>query len=237
MTKKDPYSVIGVSKSATQDEIKKAYRKLAMQYHPDKNKGDKKAEDKFKELGAAYEVLGDAKKRKQYDAFGSAGDSFGSTPGGSSQGFGWGGFEDIFSQFWGARSQQGSQNFEFDLGDIFGGGINGARQKWRTSSREDFWRAPEKEAEKPSLDVIKTVEVPIFDLILGTKLDVETVYSKHLTLTIPLGTKSGTKFRIKTKGRQSGGETGDMYVLVEAKMPQEIPDSIRALLMSIKDQL
>lgn len=73
MANKDPYSILGVSKSATQDEIKKAYRKLAMQYHPDKNQGDKKAEEKFKELGAAYEVLGDAKKRKEHDTFGSAG--------------------------------------------------------------------------------------------------------------------------------------------------------------------
>lgn len=77
MTRKDPYSILGVAKSATQDEIKKSYRKLAMQYHPDKNKGDKKAEEKFKEINAAYEVLGDAKKRKEYDTFGSAGSGFG----------------------------------------------------------------------------------------------------------------------------------------------------------------
>lgn len=96
---------------------------------------------------------------------------------------------------------------------------------------------PEPEVEKPSLDVIKTVEVPIFDLILGTKLDVETVYSKHLSLTVPSGTKPGTKFRIKGKGRQSGTETGDMYVIVEGKMPKEIPENIRVLLESIKDQL
>lgn len=74
MSKKDPYSVLGVPKSATADEIKKGYRKLAMQYHPDKNKGDKKSEDKFKEISAAYEILGDAKKRKQYDAFDSVGE-------------------------------------------------------------------------------------------------------------------------------------------------------------------
>jgi len=91
--------------------------------------------------------------------------------------------------------------------------------------------------EEPSLDVIKTVEVPVFDLILGTKIDIETVYSKHLTLTVPLGTKSGTKFRIKEKGRQSGGKTGDMFVIVEAKMPKEIPEDIRKLLESIKDRI
>lgn len=96
MSKKDPYSVLGISKSATQDEIKKAYRKLAMQYHPDKNKGDKKAEEKFKEINNAYEVLGDAKKRKEYDTFGASGGGFSGASGGA-QGFS--GFEDIFSQF------------------------------------------------------------------------------------------------------------------------------------------
>jgi molecular chaperone DnaJ len=231
MTKKDPYSVLGVSKSATQDEVKKAYRKLAMQYHPDKNKGDKKAEDKFKEVSTAYEVLGDAKKRKEYDTFGSHGGGFG---GGSSGAQGFGGYEDIFSQFsgWGRGSPRG---FEFDLGDLFGGGGMGGWRTARTAAREE--PAQKTEPETPSLDVIKTIEVPIFDLILGMKLDVETVYSKHLTLTIPTGTKPWMKFRIKWKGRQSGGETGDMYVIVEARMPKEIPENIRKLLESIKDQI
>ena len=230
MSQKDPYSVLGVSKSATQDEIKKSYRKLAMQYHPDKNKGDKKAEDKFKELGAAYEVLGDTKKRKEYDSFGSSGAWFG---GSSWGGQGFGGYEDIFSQF-GGGGRSSSQGFEFDLGDLFGGGM-GQRQKTRTSHREE--PAPKTESEKPSLDVVKTIEIPIFDLILGTKLDVETVYSKYLTLTVPMGTKSGTKFRIKGKGRQSSWAVGDMYVIVEGKMPKEIPENIRKLLESIKDQI
>lgn len=123
MSNKDLYSLLGVAKSATGDEIKKAYRKLAMQYHPDKNKGDKKAEEKFKEINAAYEVLGDAKKRKEYDTFGSAGGGFSGFSGahGGQQGFG--GFEDIFSQFGGGGVRGGSQHFEFDLGDLFGGGM------------------------------------------------------------------------------------------------------------------
>ena len=77
---KNPYDVLGVKKDASQDEIKKAYRKLAMKHHPDKNKGDKASEAKFKEIFAAYETLSDPKKRQQYDAFGSA------------AGFGGGGF-------------------------------------------------------------------------------------------------------------------------------------------------
>lgn len=69
---KNPYDVLGVSKTATADDIKKAYRKLAMKHHPDKNKGDKASEAKFKEVSAAYEVLSDEKKRKNYDTFGNA---------------------------------------------------------------------------------------------------------------------------------------------------------------------
>ncbi|MCK4346107.1 MAG: molecular chaperone DnaJ [Bacteroidales bacterium] len=101
MAKRDYYEVLGVSRNASNEEIKKAYRKLALRYHPDKNPGDKSAEDKFKEAAEAYEVLSNDQKRARYDQFGHAGLS------GSGQGFGAGGMtiEDIFSQF----------------GDIFGG--------------------------------------------------------------------------------------------------------------------
>lgn len=92
---KNPYDVLGVPKTASADEIKKAYRKLAMKFHPDKNKGDKASEAKFKEVSAAYEILSDEKKRKNYDAFGSAdAGGFSGFPGGGA-----GGFEDLFHAF------------------------------------------------------------------------------------------------------------------------------------------
>ena len=98
MSKKDFYEILGVSKSSTQDEIKKAYRKVAMQYHPDRNPGDKAAEEKFKEAAEAYEILSDADKRSQYDRFGHQ--AFASGRGGSG-GFSGGSMklDDIFSQF------------------------------------------------------------------------------------------------------------------------------------------
>lgn len=120
--KRDYYEVLGVSKGATDDEIKKAYRKLAKQYHPDLHPGDKECEEKFKELNEAAEVLGDPEKRKKYDQFGHAAfdpnAGFGGGAGGGFGGFGdfggFGGFGDIFG----------------DLGDIFGfgGGSSGARR-------------------------------------------------------------------------------------------------------------
>lgn len=145
---KDYYSILGIPKNATQDEIKKAYRKLAHQYHPDKNKGDDK---KFKEVNEAYQTLGDEKKRAHYDRFGTTGSPFGgggggySPFGGSHEGgqggpFGFGG-QNPFGQ-----SQGGGFNFngqEFDLGDIFGDifgfaqdGRGGAQTKRKTRGND-----------------------------------------------------------------------------------------------------
>lgn len=119
MSKRDYYEILGVSKTASADEIKKAYRKLAIKYHPDKNPGDKEAEEKFKEAAEAYEVLSDANKKAHYDQFGHAGM-------GGSGGFGGGGFggmsmEDIFSQF--------GDIFGGHFSGGFGGGFGGSRQQ------------------------------------------------------------------------------------------------------------
>ena len=118
----DLYSILGVSKNATDDEIKKAYRKLAKKYHPDLNKGDKSAEEKLKNINRAYETLSDKQKRAQYDQFGTTDQNFG-----GSGGFG-GGFNGGFSGF----------DSDFDLGDIFGsffGGFGGSDSRSRNASR------------------------------------------------------------------------------------------------------
>jgi molecular chaperone DnaJ len=98
MSKRDFYEILGVSKSASADEIKKAYRKVAMQFHPDRNPGDKQAEEKFKEAAEAYEILSDADKKAKYDRFGHQ--AFGPGTGGGG-GYGGGGMDmnDIFSLF------------------------------------------------------------------------------------------------------------------------------------------
>ena len=113
--KRDYYEVLGLQKGASDNDIKKAFRKMAMKYHPDKNPGDKVAEEKFKEINEAYAVLSDPEKKEKYDRFGHAGVDPNSGFGGGAGGFGgFGGFEDIFDMFGGAFGG-------------FGGGSRGRR--------------------------------------------------------------------------------------------------------------
>jgi len=115
MASKDPYEILGVNKDATPDDIKRSYRKLAQKHHPDRNKGDKASEEKFKEINGAYEVLSDPKKRQQYDQFGEAafsgggGDGSQGFPGGFDFGGFGGGFADIFETFFSGGQGQSSR--------------------------------------------------------------------------------------------------------------------------------
>ncbi len=242
MANKDYYATLWVNKNATEAEIKKAYRKKAMENHPDKHKWDKTYEAKFKEINEAYQVLSDSQKKKQYDTFWSAWEQFHSYSWWQQwQWFSW--FEDIFSNFsrWWWKTTY-SNNVEFDLWDIFGD-LFWQNQKWRSSgfsSSSASWNQKKqtKTKEEPqNLDVIKIYEVPIMDLILWLKLNIDTVYNENLKLKIPESTKPGTKFKIKWKWRKSGKETWDMYVIVNAKMPTKIPDDVKKLLESIKYRL
>lgn len=128
MAKRDYYEILGVQKGATEEEIKKAYRKVALKFHPDRNQGDKGAEEKFKEAAEAYEILGNKEKRDKYDRFGHAGV-------GGQGGFGGGGgagmnMEDIFSNFGDIFGGGGGGDF----GSFFGGGSRGGGQRVRKGS-------------------------------------------------------------------------------------------------------
>ena len=161
---KDYYETLGIAKTASADEIKKAYRKLAVKYHPDKNPGDKAAEEKFKEVSKAYEVLSDDKKRKQYDQFGpdlferTGGQGYGAPPGGgpggfSSSNFNFSGFSDprdIFSQVFGG----GGGGFSFD--DLLGGMRNGRGRRRSSGS-----------SARKGEDLSYRVEIDLEDAVLG----------------------------------------------------------------------
>lgn len=240
MANKDYYASLWVNKSATEAEIKKAYKKKAMEYHPDKNQGDKKAEAKFKEINEAYQTLGDKTKRQSYDQFGSAeGNPFGGMGGNpfgggrsqssrqSSRSQRW--YEDIFSQFGGMGWQQ-SGGFEFDIGDLFWGG--------KKQSRRQETKQEEPKKEIQNLDVTETIEIPWFDFLYDTSISVKTVYNKVLTLKIKAGTKPGTKFKISGKWRTEWWRTGDMFVIVDAKMPKlPLDPTVEKMIEAIRYQL
>src|SRR5690242_20290438 len=168
MAEKDYYSLLGVSKSATAQEIKTAYRKLALQYHPDRNKGDKAAEEKFKEVTKAYEVLGDAQKRQTYDQFGAAAfEQGGPGAGGPFGGFGGpfgGGQGGQYGPFTYTYSTNGGQGGGFDFGgfsdpfDIFEQFFGGASPFGRAARRPvyavsiDFMEAVKGVTKKVSID-------------------------------------------------------------------------------------
>lgn len=237
---KNYYDILGVSKTASDTEVKKAYKKKALEYHPDRNKGDKKAETKFKEINEAYQTLGDKEKKKNYDQFGSAE----ANPFGNNQWnpFSWGArtwwraggstdYEDIFSGFGGGARQTGG--FQFDIGDLFGGW---ATRWWSERYNQNHQDEEEKHIEH--LDVTKTLEIPFLDFLYGTTLDIETVYSRHLSLKVKPGTKPGTKYKISGKWRTTGGRTGDMFVIVDAKMPRlPLDPTVEKMLDAIRYQI
>ena len=164
-TKRDYYDVLGVGKSADASEIKKAYRKLAMKYHPDKNPGDKEAEEKFKEINEAYEVLSDETKRRNYDQFGHEGvngQGFGGAGGFGGQGFG--GFDDIFGDI---------------FGDMFGGGFGGGSRQRR--------RGPERGA-----DIKQRISISFEEAAFGKKVQVKINRSEECDQCHGSGAKPGT---------------------------------------------
>jgi molecular chaperone DnaJ len=181
MAEKDYYEILGVKKTATEAELKKAYRDLAKKFHPDKNKGNKEAENRFKEISEAYAVLSDKEKREQYDRLGR--EAFG--PGGANpfQGF-------DFSEFMGGgrgrkaggARRSGPIDFTDIFGDLFGGGGGGGG------------------FEMPEQDLQAEITIEFRDAILGTTMALQ-VNGDSIKVKIPEGIRDGQKIRVPRKGR------------------------------------
>ena len=197
----DYYKILGVQKTASDEEIKKAYRKLAMKYHPDHTKGDKGAEEKFKKISEAYAVLSDKEKRKEYDTFGSEG------------------FRQRFSQEDIFRG--------FDFGDIFrefgfGGGNfshgrgGGRRFSFGSGSPYNFSGAQQHGQAKGS-DLVYELPLTLREVATGTSKVITFQHqgrSENLTVKIPKGLIAGKKLRLAGKGNPSpyGGPAGNLYI-------------------------
>lgn len=208
---KDYYKILGVEKSATQDEIKKAYRKLAMKYHPDRNPGNKSAEEKFKEITEANEVLSDPDKRKKYDTLGANWKQYQHTGTG---------FDDFFTKFGGTRRGSGT-TYEFtgDLGDLFGGMGGGFSDFFESffgsggrRSRSGF-DSQGFQTQSTAIDIEADLNITLEEAFNGSERQI-IVDGKKLKVKINPGTKDGQKLRLKSLGRSrtTNGNKGDLYL-------------------------
>ena len=189
MNYQDYYKTLGVSKSATEKEIKQAYRKLAQKYHPDKNQGNKAAEEKFKSINEAYEVLGNAENRAKYDRLGSAYFQH-------QQMGGAGGFD--FSQFFtGGNGRPGGSGFSDFFEAIF-------------AQQQGFGGA---QSRRPNLNVEHEVTIRLEEAYSGTERTF-TMGDARFTAKIPAGVGDGTKIRLRGKGREMQGMRGDLLLKV-----------------------
>jgi curved DNA-binding protein len=207
MATRDYYDILGVNKNASEDELKRAYRKLAMKYHPDKNPNKKEAEERFKEINEAYAVLSDKEKRKQYDTFGKEGFRQRFTQEDIFRGFD---FDEILSGLFGGRGRREYRSGGrggFDFGDLFGG--QGAYQ--------ETGRVPPK-----GEDVVYELSISLEEAAHGGEKKIS--YRKNgrieeVSVKIPRGITSGKKLRLAGKGMEgrNGAPPGDLYLQISVK--------------------
>lgn len=195
---KDFYKILGVSKDVSEAELKKVYRKLARQYHPDSNPGDTKAEARFKEISEAYTVLSDPAQRKEYDAVRAMGGGARFTGAGPNMG-GAGGFEDVFSNLFGGGRGFGG-GFP-GAGGGFGGGFGG-------------FGGP-----TPGADLTAAVTIDFIDGVKGTTRKISFQQGDSISFKVPAGIKDGAKVKVRGRGQPSpnGGPNGDLIVTVTVR--------------------
>lgn len=213
---KDFYKTLGVTRTASQDEIKKAYRKLAKQYHPDRHKGDKAAEEKFKSISEAYDVLGDAGKRRKHDQVGQWTDAAGAgAPGGGYQQYSW----------TNEAGAPGGGPGLGDLGDIFEDlfGMAGVgKQKGQSQGRSPgFGGWPGQAQQSAARDLHYTMDIDFVEAANGTQAKISVTRNgkpEKITVKIPSGVHDGAKIRLAGKG-EGGivGNPGDLFITLKVK--------------------
>lgn len=207
---KDYYKILGVERNASEKDIKSAYRRLARKYHPDVNPGDKTAEEKFKEVQEAYEVLSDKEKRAKYDQFGQYWEQMGAQPGAGGQYTGpiW----DTFTFDYGGGAGQGGVEFGAAEGfsDFFEMLFGQPRRTGQTTA-ERRRRVPTK-----GRDIEAEMEVSLEDAFHGTKKTF-TIEGRRLEVTIPKGVRDGQKIRLANQGEEGPAGRGDLLIKIKLR--------------------
>lgn len=222
MAKKDYYSVLGVSRQASPEDLKKSFRKLAMKFHPDKNPGDKTAEDRFKEVNEAYDILSDPKKKTMYDQFGHSafqpGGPGAGGPGGPG-GFRWEGFGGAGGAGgFDPRNAGNNENFQDMFSDFFGEFFGEQQtQPGAGAGRRGFRQ------EMRGADLRYTLNITLEEAATGTEKRINFVRhrggredSAKLSITVPAGVKAGQRLKLRGEGDSPAGNSkpGDLYVIV-----------------------
>lgn len=311
MGEKDPYDILGVARSASQDEIKRAYRNLAKQYHPDRNRDNPDATKRFKEVQAAYDVIGDPERRKQFDQFGAGGpvpeyQQWQSGPGRGGGGVDFGGADipfdnlgdlsSIFEQFFqrggggastrsrrrsrpagrGGRGQNSNGTLEHTVDLSFEEAARGTMREvsissngqverinvripagiehgkkvrvggkghFTTSGRGDLVITcrvqPHPYFQRNGTDLVVEVPIGVTEALLGAKVEVPTLSGGRVVLTVPPGTASGTKLRIRGQGLPDlkSKQTGDLLASIRIVTPKDISDEARDLATKLQAAL
>jgi DnaJ-class molecular chaperone len=212
----DPYVELGVKRGASADEIRRAFRKLAKQYHPDANPGDKSAEEKFKKVSAAFDILGDAEKKAKFDKGEIDADGRETMRGFGGGGFGGAGFGPRGSQpgeGYGRSAQFEDVDISEILGQMFGGGGGGGAAGGGGPRQRGFgFGAPQKGA-----DVRARLDIDIEDAIAGAKKRISFSDGRTIDVTIPKGAVEGQVLRLKGQGQMDRGGPGDALIEIGIK--------------------
>jgi curved DNA-binding protein len=216
MEYKDYYKTLGVDRKATPDEIKKAYRKLAMKYHPDRNKGNKDAEEKFKDINEAYEVLGDKQKRSRYDQMGESYSQY-QARGGAPDGFDWSQWTTGTPGGYATQVNMGDLDSMFGgFSDFFSAIFGGMPASGNAGSRT---RTQPRQAAQPQV-YEQPIQITLDEAYNGTTRVLQ-IDERKIEVKIPAGAKTGTRVRVAGAGpATSRGRASDIFLVVEV-----LPDS------------
>jgi curved DNA-binding protein len=229
MDYKDYYKILGVSKSADKDEMRKAYRKLARQYHPDMNPGDKASEDKFKEVNEAYEVLSDPEKRKKYDQFGSQWQQY-SRGGGRPEDFDWtqwttgqGGRQGGYTRT--VTPEELEQILGRGFGGDFAGGMGGFSDFFEAlfgnlgGRSAGFGRQERQVRPQRGQDNEQNIQISLEEAFNGTTVSLQWEDGRKIDAKIPPGVRTGSRVRLSGQGSAGagGGQAGDLYLKIQVK--------------------